>query len=97
MLNLPPKSRSPNRVPIRRLSSAIDAAKTASPGSYFKRASNIGGVSDRTLREIQSPQVDEWKGDAQQQPINPRFDYILTLVLVNLLNVMSPIPFPENE
>ncbi|KAK9288473.1 hypothetical protein L1049_016930 [Liquidambar formosana] len=74
ILNLPPKSRSPNRVPSRRLSTAVDAANNASPGSRMKRVSNVGGLSNQTLQEIQSPQLSEWKEltlDAQQEPISP--------------------------
>ncbi|XP_057956768.1 mitogen-activated protein kinase kinase kinase NPK1 [Malania oleifera] len=74
ILNLPPKSRSPNRVPGRRLSAAVDAANVASPGRYAKRMSTVGTVSNQSSQEIRSPLPGEWKGilvDAQQETITP--------------------------
>ncbi|KAA8548602.1 hypothetical protein F0562_000286 [Nyssa sinensis] len=76
-LNLPPKSRSPKRVPSRRLSAAVDVASAAGPGIHskdVKRVLNVGNVSDQTLQGVQSPRVSEWKElllDAQQGPISP--------------------------
>lgn len=67
-LNLPPKSKSPSRLPSRRFSSMIDAAKTFSPGtkSRTKEALNASGVHARALQEIQPPQLSDWKDlDAQ--------------------------------
>ncbi|NP_001268205.1 mitogen-activated protein kinase kinase kinase [Vitis vinifera] len=72
-LNLPPKSRSPNRTPTRRLSAAVDAACTSNSANHTKRGLNVGTISDRTLKEIQSPQLSEWKElllDAQQEPVS---------------------------
>ncbi|XP_010277967.1 PREDICTED: mitogen-activated protein kinase kinase kinase NPK1-like isoform X2 [Nelumbo nucifera] len=68
---LPPKIRSPCRVPSGSQSPVADATNTASPGSSGRRVSNIGGVKDQSLREIPSPQLNELKGlifDAQQEP-----------------------------
>ncbi|KAF8392436.1 hypothetical protein HHK36_022778 [Tetracentron sinense] len=73
-LKLPPKSRSPSRVPSGTPSVAVDAVNTASPGSCSRRVSNIGSVNNEALREIPSPQLNEWKGilvDSQQNPISP--------------------------
>lgn len=75
VFTLPPKSRSPNRTPATRLSSAVDVAYTSSIANHTKNGSNVGAISDRTLKEIQSPQS-EWKElllDAQQQPVSLRF------------------------
>lgn len=57
IMNLPPKSKSPKRLPSRRLS----AATTASPGSQMFRVSNVKGMQDRALQEIHPPQHNEWK------------------------------------
>ncbi|CAK9173651.1 unnamed protein product [Ilex paraguariensis] len=73
-LNLPPKSRSPNRVPNRRLSAAVDLAYTASSGSHPKRLSNMGGLNHQNTQDIQSSQPSEWKDDlldSQPDPISP--------------------------
>ena len=51
-LNLPAKSRSPNRVRSRRLSAAVDVAYTARSGTR-SQISNIGTESDQTLLEVQ--------------------------------------------
>uniref|UniRef100_A0A7N0V6Y0 mitogen-activated protein kinase kinase kinase n=1 Tax=Kalanchoe fedtschenkoi TaxID=63787 RepID=A0A7N0V6Y0_KALFE len=59
---LPPKSKSPSWLPGRRLSSAVNAATVESSLRRSKRASNVGGgEGDKPLREIQSPEPDEWK------------------------------------
>lgn len=73
--NLCPKSRLPNRVPSRRLSAAIDAVDSAGHLSHYMRASNINGLHDRALQEIQPPQHGEWKElllGEQQAIIHPR-------------------------
>lgn len=76
-LNLPPKSRSPKRLPSRRLSAAVlGAANTASPGRQKDHVSNPNSIQDRALQEIQPPQVNDWKElllDAQKERISPRF------------------------
>ncbi|KAL3648939.1 Mitogen-activated protein kinase kinase kinase npk1 [Castilleja foliolosa] len=65
--NLPPKSRSPNKVAIRRLSTAIDLDYTSSPG---RRVSNIGDVNSR------SPKVaKELPLDYQQEPLSPSYSF----------------------
>ncbi|KAJ9700258.1 hypothetical protein PVL29_005872 [Vitis rotundifolia] len=72
-LNLPPKSRSPNRTPTRRLSAAVDAACISNSANHTKHGLNVGTISDRTLKEIQPPQLSEWKElllDAQQEPVS---------------------------
>ncbi|XP_043692647.1 mitogen-activated protein kinase kinase kinase NPK1-like isoform X2 [Telopea speciosissima] len=72
-LKLPPKSKSPSRVPSGTSSPSVDAVNTASPGSCSRRVSNIGSQNNQCLREIPSPQLNEWKGllDGQQEPISP--------------------------
>ncbi|EEF45362.1 mitogen activated protein kinase kinase kinase 3, mapkkk3, mekk3, putative [Ricinus communis] len=70
---LPPKSRSPKRLPSRRFS-IIEAANTASTRSSNKQILNDSSIHDRALQEIQPPQVNEWKGmllDAQKEAITP--------------------------
>ena len=69
ILSLPPKSRSPKRLPSRRLSAVADAANIASPKSHTNHLSKTPVVHDRTLQEIQSPSV----GEIQQETISPRF------------------------
>lgn len=73
--SLPPKSRSPNQAPSRRLSAVVDAANGAGHGSHTKNLSNASGVHDRALQEIQTPQAREWKEllDGQQGSFRPRF------------------------
>ncbi|KAJ9182070.1 hypothetical protein P3X46_006102 [Hevea brasiliensis] len=71
--NLPPKSRSPKRLPSRRLS-ALDAINSVSPGSANNKVSTGSSIQKRALQEIQQPQVNESKDlllDAQQETITP--------------------------
>ncbi|XWS09015.1 hypothetical protein CRYUN_Cryun40dG0049500 [Craigia yunnanensis] len=71
ILSLPRKSRSPKRLPSRRLSAVADAANIASPKSHTNHLSNTAVVHDQTLQEIQPPSVGEWKGlNAQQETIS---------------------------
>ncbi|XP_023911894.1 mitogen-activated protein kinase kinase kinase NPK1 [Quercus suber] len=73
ILNLPPKSRSPNRTPTRRLS-VVHSTNNARPGNHAKNESNASGLHDRALQEIQPPQQSEWKElllDAQKESFNP--------------------------
>ncbi|KAL7251841.1 hypothetical protein ACSBR1_013652 [Camellia fascicularis] len=73
-LNLPPKSRSPKRLPSRRLSAAVDVAYTATSGTHSQRVSIIGAKSDQTLPEVHPPKPSEWKElpvDAPQELISP--------------------------
>jgi len=73
-LKLPPKSRSPNRVPISTPSKAIDS--TGSPGSNGQSSSTVGHVNNHTSQDIPASPLNEWKGvivDSQQQPSSPRF------------------------
>ncbi|KAL4642553.1 hypothetical protein ACB092_02G027100 [Castanea dentata] len=73
ILNLPPKSRSPNRTPTRRLS-VVHSTHNARPGNHAKNQSNASGLHDRALQESQPPQQSEWKElllDAQQESFNP--------------------------
>lgn len=72
--NLPPKSRSPKRLPSRRLS-VVDAINSVSPSNTNNKVST-GSIHKRALQEIHQPQVTEWKDpllDAQQETITPRF------------------------
>ncbi|GFZ08831.1 NPK1-related protein kinase 2 [Actinidia rufa] len=73
-LNLPPKSRSPKRLPSRRLSAAVDVANTASCGTHSQRVSNIGTVLNQTPQEVLPSEPSEWKEvllDAPQELISP--------------------------
>ncbi|KAL5541626.1 hypothetical protein UlMin_009336 [Ulmus minor] len=60
-MNLPPKSKSPNRIGSRRLSALVGAAKNLSPGirSHSKNVLNTSCVHDRALQEIQPSQLSE--------------------------------------
>ncbi|KAL9266244.1 Mitogen-activated protein kinase kinase kinase NPK1-like protein [Drosera capensis] len=60
-LNLPTQSKSPIRLPSRRLSKALNAAKAVSPVRHSKRISAGNRMSERPLKEIQSPKPPEWK------------------------------------
>ncbi|GLT99759.1 hypothetical protein SLE2022_171770 [Rubroshorea leprosula] len=73
---LPPKSRSPKRLPSRRFSTALDAAKIASPGG--RRESNAAAMHNRALQEIQPPQINELKEivlDSKQETISPSLNF----------------------
>ncbi|XP_007034672.2 PREDICTED: mitogen-activated protein kinase kinase kinase NPK1 [Theobroma cacao] len=77
VLKLPPKSRSPKRLPSRRLSAVADAANIASPKSHTNHLSKNAAVHDRTLQEIEPPPVGEWNGllNAQQETISPSMSF----------------------
>ncbi|XP_042047960.1 mitogen-activated protein kinase kinase kinase NPK1-like [Salvia splendens] len=64
--NLPPKSRSPNKMASRRFSTALDADYCLSPRSFSRRASNIGGENFRT-----SQGAKELPYDYQPEPLTP--------------------------
>lgn len=72
--NLPPTSKSPNRVLNRRLSAAVETTNICSPGSSFKRSSNIGFLNYHTSQDAQSSQLGELKDpfDSQRKPPSPR-------------------------
>ncbi|XP_040933629.1 mitogen-activated protein kinase kinase kinase NPK1 isoform X2 [Gossypium hirsutum] len=72
ILSLPPKSRSPKRLPSRRLSAVADAANMVSSKSRMNHFSNTAVVHDRTLQEIQPLSVEEWKG---QDIISPSMSF----------------------
>ncbi|KAG2395138.1 Mitogen-activated protein [Vigna angularis] len=75
-LKLPPKSRSPNRVPISTPSKAID--NTGSPGSNGQSSSTVGHVNNHTSQDIPASPLNEWKGvivDSQQQPSSPSLSF----------------------
>ncbi|XP_039016583.1 mitogen-activated protein kinase kinase kinase NPK1-like isoform X2 [Hibiscus syriacus] len=75
ILSLPPKSRSPKRLPSRRLSAVADAANIVIPKGHKNHLSITAGVHDRTLQEIQPP-IREWKGlNAQQETISPSMSF----------------------
>ncbi|KAL6497798.1 Mitogen-activated protein kinase kinase kinase npk1 [Orobanche hederae] len=61
--NLPPKSRSPNKVGSRRLSTAVDVEYTSTPG---RRVSNIGDVNSRASEDVR-----ELPFNYQQEPLTP--------------------------
>ncbi|XP_042050467.1 mitogen-activated protein kinase kinase kinase NPK1-like [Salvia splendens] len=64
--NLPPKSRSPNKVASRRLSTALDVEYSWSPRNFSRRASNIG---DENFRNSQGAK--ELPCDYQPEPLTP--------------------------
>ncbi|KAF7805116.1 mitogen-activated protein kinase kinase kinase NPK1 [Senna tora] len=75
-LKLPPKSRSPNRVPIGSPSKAVD--NTGSPGSNGRSSPNVGHANDNSSQNIPSPPLNEWKGllvDSQQEPSSPSLSF----------------------
>lgn len=82
---LPPHSRSPKRLPSRRLSAAVFTANTASPRSKTDPVSKLNNMHGRALQEILPPQLNEWKEllDPQKDTIRARFIcWCLMLVLV---------------
>ncbi|GFZ22064.1 NPK1-related protein kinase 3 [Actinidia rufa] len=77
-LNLPPKSKSPKRLPSRRLSAAVNVAYTASCGTHSQRVSHIGTVPNQTPQEVLPSEPSEWKEvllDAPQELISPRASF----------------------
>ena len=71
-LKLPPKSRSPSRVPI--TPTAVESAIYSSPGSGGTHISNISGTSNHSPGEHLSPQLHDQKGiqvDGQHNSISP--------------------------
>lgn len=73
-VNLPPKSRSPKRFISRRLSTATEGACAPSPVTHSKRISNIGGLGNEAIQELQSPRNNEWKDPlgSQRDAVNSR-------------------------
>ncbi|XP_061985698.1 mitogen-activated protein kinase kinase kinase NPK1-like isoform X2 [Populus nigra] len=70
--SLPSKSRSPKRLPSRRLSAVVDAPSIASPGRQTNHVANESSIHNRALQEIQPPQLSEWKEflhDGQQETL----------------------------
>ncbi|CAK7340721.1 unnamed protein product [Dovyalis caffra] len=70
-LKLPPKSRSPSRIPVGSPSTATDAVSTGSPGSN-RRASNVGNASDQASGDNSSPHSNDqkerkWKEELDQE------------------------------
>ncbi|KAL6548405.1 hypothetical protein OROGR_008826 [Orobanche gracilis] len=61
--NLPPKSRSPNKLGSRRLSTAVDVEFTSTP---VRRVSNIGEVNSRASEDVR-----ELPFNYQQEPLTP--------------------------
>ncbi|XP_024980353.1 mitogen-activated protein kinase kinase kinase NPK1 [Cynara cardunculus var. scolymus] len=77
-LNLPPKSKSPNRLLRKRLSSAVNISYIGSAGNNSERVSHIGGVNDRNPQECRSPehgQVKENIHDSQLEAISPSANF----------------------
>ncbi|GJR43184.1 mitogen-activated protein kinase kinase kinase NPK1 [Tanacetum coccineum] len=71
---LPPKSKSPNRLFRKRLSSAVDVSYISSPGNKSERHSNIGGANDQRPLECRSPQNGQLKEnnlDSQKEAMSP--------------------------
>ncbi|XP_044467441.1 mitogen-activated protein kinase kinase kinase ANP1-like isoform X2 [Mangifera indica] len=77
-LKLPPKSRSPSRVPLGSPSVAVDAATTGSPGSNGKRVPNVANTNDHTSQENSSPQLNDRKGlvvEGQLESCSPSMSF----------------------
>ncbi|XP_063941086.1 mitogen-activated protein kinase kinase kinase NPK1 isoform X2 [Daucus carota subsp. sativus] len=75
-LKLPPKSRSPSRVPI--TPTAVESAIYSSPGSGGTHISNISGTSNHSPGEHLSPQLHDQKGiqvDGQHNSISPGMSF----------------------
>ncbi|XP_061348476.1 mitogen-activated protein kinase kinase kinase NPK1 [Gastrolobium bilobum] len=75
-LKLPPKSRSPSRVPISTPSKAVDNA--GSPGSNGRSSSTVGNVNNHGSQDIPASPLNEWKGltvDSQQEPRSPSLNF----------------------
>nr|GEV36886.1 mitogen-activated protein kinase kinase [Tanacetum cinerariifolium] len=71
---LPPKSKSPNRLFRKRLSSVVDVSYISSPGNKAERHSNIGGANDQRPLECRSPQNGQLKEnnlDSQKEAMSP--------------------------
>ncbi|KAJ6775375.1 CCR4-NOT TRANSCRIPTIONAL COMPLEX SUBUNIT CAF120-RELATED [Salix purpurea] len=60
-LILPPKSRSPNQIPVGSPSTSTDAVNTGSHGSN-KRASNFGNASNQASEDNSYPRSNDQKG-----------------------------------
>ncbi|WCJ43158.1 NPK1-related protein kinase 1 [Euphorbia peplus] len=64
-LKLPPKSKSPNRIPVGATSPATpDAVSTGSPASNIRHASNVGNASNQSSDANISPECYDRKGRA---------------------------------
>ncbi|KAK4372449.1 hypothetical protein RND71_007833 [Anisodus tanguticus] len=74
-VSLPPKSRSPKRLFSRRLSTATEGACAPSSVTHSKRISNIGGLINEAIQELQSPRNNEWKDilGSQREAVNSSF------------------------
>ncbi|CAN1219943.1 Mitogen-activated protein kinase kinase kinase ANP1, partial [Linum perenne] len=73
-LKLPPKSKSPSRVPVKTSSPVTDAACTESPGSTGRSMANVDNANDEASKAVSSPHIDEQKGlfvDAQSESSSP--------------------------
>ncbi|KAL8524706.1 hypothetical protein ACS0TY_014351 [Phlomoides rotata] len=64
--NLPPKSRSPNKMGSRRFSTALDVEYSPSPRRFSRRVSNIGDVNLRASQDVK-----EMPFDYQKEPLTP--------------------------
>lgn len=76
-LRLPPKSKSPSRVPFSSPSKAVDNA--GSPGSNGRSSSAVGNVNSYGSQDVPATPVNERKGmivDSQQEPFSPRFYFV---------------------
>lgn len=88
-LKLPPKSRSPSRVPIGTSPAAVDAINTPSPGSSNRRISDVGNATEQTSPEIPTSQLNDRKGllvDVEQQPISPRLVQDLCFLSLSMVS-----------
>ena len=91
-LKLPPKSRSPSRVPISTTSKAVD--NTGSPGSNGRSSSTVGNVNDHGSQDIPASPLNELKGvivDSQQEPSSPRFVWVNSSLCLSYNQLFSEI------
>ncbi|KAK7397208.1 hypothetical protein VNO78_18375 [Psophocarpus tetragonolobus] len=76
-LKLPPKSRSPSRVPISTPSKAVD--NSGSPGSNGRSSTAVGHVNNHnSSQDIPASPLNEWNGlivDSQKQPSSPSLSF----------------------
>ncbi|XP_073046277.1 LOW QUALITY PROTEIN: mitogen-activated protein kinase kinase kinase NPK1-like [Primulina eburnea] len=68
--NLPPKSRSPSRLGSRRLSTAIDADCSSSPGSCSRRVSNAVDVNFQACQDVKELH------ESHREPLSPSSEFI---------------------
>ncbi|PNY11898.1 mitogen-activated protein kinase kinase kinase anp1-like protein [Trifolium pratense] len=75
-LKLPPKSKSPSRMPISSPSKPVDNA--VSPGSNGRSSATVGNVNSHGSQDVPASPINERKGmvvDSQQEPFSPSLSF----------------------